>query len=635
MYRKILKVFSEFNLNINFSRFIVLTTLMISVVMSSLTFWSLTMFQEDLILADKRFCKDLSFLLASNIVDLIEINKQQDVAFFLEKVYLSTASIRYILFFDQDGSLLLGLPIYNTRIQNILQLHQNLLQLENKEFLFDIPLINSSRLLNNNIIDIVIPLTKAGNAIGSLDLGIDLNIRFSPSKLIQDLSIFVFVLVWLMLFIGVAFNTIAITAPQKKLLLAIQNIASGNFNQRLNEPINGQLGSLIIGLNEMAEKLQSYEKKNVDKIVSEKSKLETIASVIADGTILVDAELRILFVNKKAQEIFDWFNVDLTGVYIFDYLPIHVNEALLPILNRLVESNYISTNKSKTEEICINLDYNSEKICRFLLTTLLDRILKVLTGIVIVIQDISKEAKLNEAKNQFIGNISHELRTPLCNIGSFLETLIDYNSTLNEREKIKFLTIANNETKRLSLLVNDILDLSVLESEYDYKLEYIDLAQVLYNVASASQIIANKNNIKLIVELEDNLDYVFAHESSVLQVISNLLNNALKFSPHNSQIVLRVYKLSSSNNRDLLLDIDYHSLVRVEILDEGIGIAEEDQKAIFDRFVRVENNIHTLEGTGLGLSIVKNILVKYKTDVIVQSQLNVGTSIWFNLKCLG
>nr|YP_010196707.1 drug sensory protein A [Gracilaria cliftonii]UAD84511.1 drug sensory protein A [Gracilaria cliftonii] len=632
MYSKIFQIFSKFDLDINFNRFIVLVTLMISVIVSSLTFWSLTIFQEDSMVAGRRFCKDLGLLLASNIIDSTDINHQKDIAFFLEKVYLSTASIRYILFFDQYGDLLLGLPIYNTKIQNTLQLHQSLLQLENKEFLFNIPLINSSKLLNHDIIDILIPLTKSGHTLGSLDLGIDLNTRLAPSRLIRDLSIFVFVLVWLMLFIAVTFNTLAIAVPQKHLLLGIQNIASGNFHQRLSLPPNGTLAILFVSFNEMAEKLQSYEKKNVDKIISEKNKLETIVSIIADGTILVDAELRILFVNKTAQDIFNLFNIDLTGVSICNYLPIHVSEALLPILNKLVESSYISTNKSQTEEVYINLDYSSRRICRFLLTTLLDRILKVLTGVVIIIQDISKEAKLNEAKNQFIGNISHELRTPLCNIGSFLETLIDYNGTLDEKEKIDFLTIANNETKRLSSLVNDILDLSVLQSEYDYKLDYIDLAQTLYNVVKTSQIVANKNNIQLIIELEKNINYVLAHESSILQVISNLFNNALKFSPCNSKIVLRVYKLIYP--RSISLDIDIQNLIRFEIIDEGIGIAEEDQKAIFDRFVRVENNVHTLEGTGLGLSIVKNILSKYNIDVIVQSQLNVGTSIWFNLKCL-
>nr|YP_009511191.1 drug sensory protein A [Gracilariopsis longissima]AXI97068.1 drug sensory protein A [Gracilariopsis longissima]UAD88984.1 drug sensory protein A [Gracilariopsis longissima] len=631
MYAKIFKIFSKKFLDLKLkTRLMIFVTLIISIIMSSLTFWSLSMIQEDSIISDRRFCKDLAILLASNIIDLIDTNSQKDLASFVEKIYLSTASIRYILIFDQNGSLFLGLPIYNTKVQSALQLHQNLLQLETQEFLFDTPLINSSKLLNNNIVDIVIPLNKAGKILGSLDLGIDLQITLSSSRLIRDLSIFIFVSVWLMVSIGVVFNTLAIKEPIRQLLLGIQNIAVGNFTQRINLPINGELETLIISFNEMAEKLQSYEKKNVDKIILEKNKLETIVSIIADGAILVDTDLRILFVNRTAQVAFNWLNIDLIGSSICSYLPLHVSEALLPILNNLVESSYLNKKQSQTEEIYINTDYNSEKICRFLLTTVLDRTLKVLTGVVIIIQDISREAKLNEAKNQFIGNISHELRTPLCNIGSFLETLLDYNDTLNEKQKINFLTIANNETQRLSSLVNDILDLSRLESKYDYKLEYIDLKQVLYNIVNTSQIIASKNNIELIIELDPNVNFVLAHESSLLQVIANLLSNALKFSSYHSKIVLRVYLLISIESN--LLNPNIQNLVRVEIIDEGIGVGDEDQKVIFDRFVRVENNIHTLEGTGLGLYIVKNILSKYKVKVMVQSQLGVGTMIWFNLK---
>nr|YP_009500342.1 two component sensor kinase [Gracilariopsis heteroclada]AXE43504.1 two component sensor kinase [Gracilariopsis heteroclada] len=631
MYAKIFKIFSKKYLDAKLKiRLMVLITLIISILISSLTFWSLSIIQEDSIISERRFCKDLGILLASNIIDLIDTNRQKDLASFIEKVYLSTASIRYILIFDQNGDLSLGLPIYNTKVQSALQLHQNLLQLETQEFLFDTPLINSSKLLNNNIVDIVISLNKADKILGSLDLGIDLHITLSSSQLIRDLSIFIFVSVWLMVFIGVVFNTLAIKEPIKQLSLGIKSVAVGNFTQRISSPINGELKALIIGFNEMAEKLQSYEEKNIDKIILEKNKLETIVSIIADGAILVDTELRILFVNKKAQETFNCLNMDLIGSSIYGYLPLHVSEILFPVLNNLVESSYLHKKQSQTKEIYINIDYDSEKICRFLLTTVLDRTLKVLTGVVIIIQDISREAKLNEAKNQFIGNISHELRTPLCNIGSFLETLLDYNDTLDEKQKINFLNIANNETKRLSSLVNDILHLSRLESEYEYKLEYIDLKQLLYNIVNTSQIIASKNNIQLIIELDPNIDFILAHESSLLQVIANLISNALKFSSYYSKIVLRAYLLISAETN--LTSTDVENFVRFEVIDEGIGIGDENQKVIFDRFVRIENNIHTLEGTGLGLCIVKNILSKYNIKAMVQSQLGVGTMIWFNLK---
>nr|YP_009296257.1 hypothetical protein Sebd_105 [Sebdenia flabellata]AOM65192.1 hypothetical protein Sebd_105 [Sebdenia flabellata] len=632
---KIKEFFSEYWLDINIkTRLMALTTLIVSLIMSSLTFWFLTIIQEDSIITDTRFCKDLGTLFASNVLELVESKNQQELASFIEKIYLSTSSIRYILFFHVDGSLFLTLPAYNSKVQQLLQLHQNLFQLEKQDFLFGIPLVKYSKIFNDNITDIIIPLTKNGKNLGTLDLGINSNPSLSSSsKLIGDISIAIFVSIWLMVIVSVVFNALTLTEPIRELLLGLKNIASGNFKQRVNLPFNNELGDLIMSFNEMAERLESYEKTNVYKLTSEKNKLETIVSIIADGTILVDTELRLLFANKIAMKAFDWMNVDIIGKYIFNCFPLHVSEALLPILNDLVKSNCLDSVNCKTEEISIGFDYSSKKVFRFLLTTVIDQNSSMLTGVVIIIQDISREIKLNEAKNQFISNVSHELRTPLCNIGSFLETLLDYNVSLNDQQKMQFLNIANNETKRLSSLVNDILDLSRLESEYEYRLTAVNLSRVFDDVIQASQLMANNNCIDLILEFDSKIKFVAAHESSLLQVIANLVSNAIKFTSYQGKVILRVYTIPplfsdmySSNHRNNSVE-----LVRIEIIDEGIGIDKRDQKHIFDRFVRIENNIHTLEGTGLGLSIVRNILSKYDTQIMVQSQILVGTSFWFDL----
>ncbi len=247
----------------------------------------------------------------------------------------------------------------------------------------------------------------------------------------------------------------------------------------------------------------------------------------------------------------------------------------------------------------------------------------------------SKITRLIAEQQQLVNAVSHELRTPLCNIGSFLETLLDYNDSLNDKQKIQFLRIANSETQRLSVLVNDILDLSRLESTFKYDLSPVNLVYILSYVLKTSEIVANKYNINLILEVESDICFVLGHQNSLLQIFSNLLSNAIKFTHNYSQIVLRVYSLISVPlyiNDYSILDTDkYIDLVRVEIIDEGIGIDKRDQKNVFDRFVRIEDNIHTLQGTGLGLSIVKNILAKYKTNIFLQSQLSTGTSLWFDL----
>uniref|UniRef100_UPI003001DC17 drug sensory protein A n=1 Tax=Anunuuluaehu liula TaxID=3049639 RepID=UPI003001DC17 len=637
---KSIAIIFRFWSGINFkTRFMALATLTVSLVMSSLTFWALNTIQEDSIIADTRFCKDLSILFANNVLDFVEANNRQELASFVEKIYLSTSSIRYILFFQADGSLFFNLPAYGEEVQSLLQLHRNLFHFETQNALLNIPLVKYNTILQNNIIDIIIPLTKNNQALGFLDLGINSNPTLSSSsKLIRDISITIFVSIWLMVIIGATFNSLIITEPIQELLLGVKSIAAGNFSQRIKLTFNNDLGNLILNFNEMAERLESYEKKNVDKLMIEKVKLETIVSTITDGVILVDTELRLLFVNQIAMKAFNWTNLNFIGKYLFNYFPLHINDALLPILNNIVKSNFLYNFNYKTEELCIDLEYNlsSRKFFRFLLTAILDQDNDLLIGVAIIIQDITREVKLNEAKNQFIANISHELRTPLCNIGSFLETLLDYHSCLSSQQQRRFLNIANNETNRLSELVNDILDLSRLESEYNYSLNRVNIAEIIYDIVESSQLIADFNEIKLMIELDPNVKFVWANESSLLQVFANLISNAIKFTNRQGQIVLRVYLIASYINEDNNIK-DYENkkqsleLVLIEIIDEGIGIDKRDQKHVFDRFVRIENNIHTLEGTGLGLSIVSNILNKYNTQIILRSDLFVGTSFSFHL----
>nr|WCH54670.1 drug sensory protein A [Hypnea edeniana] len=633
IYIKVISHISDWWSNINLkTRVMVFMTLLVSLIMSSLTFWSLTIIQGDSIITDTRFCQDLGTLFASNIIDFVETNNRQELASFVEKIYLNTSSIRYILLFHTDGSLFFSLPVYSNKIQSLLQLHRNLFQLETQNFLFGIPLVKYNSIFNDYIIDITIPLTKNGKNFGSLDLGINSNpILISSSKLIRGVSMAIFVSIWLMVIIGIAFNMLTLTEPIKQLLLGIKNISSGNFNQRIDLNFDGELGDLILGFNDMAERLESYEKKNVDKLMLEKMKLETIVSTIADGAILVDTELRLLFANQIAIKAFNWFNVDILGQRIFFHLPSHVNEALLPVLNSLIKSHCLQDMKYQTKEVCINLDYGSKKTFRFLLTTVLEHRSNVLTGVAIIVQDISREIQLNDAQNQFITNVSHELRTPLSSISSFLETLLDYNNILTTKQKVHFLKIANNETKRLSTLVNDILNLSRLESVPSYILTPVDIISIINDSINASYLIANYNNVEIVVEYDPSIKCVWAHENSLLQVFANLISNSIKFTTFKGNILLRLYIPTNSHFNQVCIGNSYKNTVRVEIIDEGIGIDKIDQKRVFNRFVRIENHVHILEGTGLGLSIVTNILSKHKTKIMLQSHLFVGTSLWFDL----
>lgn len=623
-------------LNVNLkTRLISIMILVISILMSTITFISLIRIQNELIETDKDFCRDLSVILSNDIIKLIEHNKLTELNSFIERIYLATSSIYYVRLFNIQGNLSCAFPMYNTFLQHPVDLHSHIISFNYYQFFFNIPFIYSSIDTNYSYIHALLPIVKDSEVLGFLQLGLNYNPSILyTANIVRDVSILVFVSVWLMFMLGAFFNFIIITEPIRKLLVGLRSIALGNFNQKIESSCNGELGDLIISFNEMSERLECYEKKNVAQLTSEKAKLEALVSTIADGAILLDTELRLLFVNQIALKVFQWSNKDLIGKVIFQCLPIHVNEALLPILNNMVQSNCLDKQILQPQEVSIDLNYESLKTYRFFLSTVINQDSQGLNGLVITVQDITRETQLNEAKNQFISNVSHELRTPLCNIGSFLETLIDYSHKLNSQQKSQFLSIAYAETQRLNSLINDVLDLSRLESEYNYVLKPVTLGNTIASIVQASQIIAFNKKVKLIVEIHYTVKKIFANENSLYQVLSNLISNALKFTHKEGRIVIRVYPLCLMYSC-ACSDKKKMQVIRLEVIDEGLGIDKTFQKQIFDRFMRVENNIHTLEGTGLGLSIVKNIIEKHNSKIAVYSEVGIGTSFWFDLLIIG
>jgi two-component system sensor histidine kinase NblS len=281
--------------------------------------------------------------------------------------------------------------------------------------------------------------------------------------------------------------------------------------------------------------------------------------------------------------------------------------------------------EAEAMEFTIPLTEPSYRTLRILLNTVLDQARENVRGLAITVQDITREAALNEAKAQFISNVSHELRTPLFNIKSFIETLHDYGENLSDTERLEFLETANHETDRLTRLVNDVLDLSRLESNRQYVIDAVDIAQPIEQTLRTHRLNAKDKQIQLVQSVEPALPPVMGNYDLLLQVFSNLVGNALKFTEPGGQVVLRAYKLTNCGQKGQA------DCIRIEVSDTGIGIAPEDQQAIFDRFFRVENRVHTLEGTGLGLSIVKNIIEKHNSQVHLISEVGGGTTFWFDL----
>ena len=622
---------SEFTLQ---TKLMAIATLVVSLVMSSLTFWAVNSIQQDAQVNDTRFGRDLGLLLASNVAPLVAEDDLTQVAQFSGRFFKSTSSVRYIIYANKEGHIFFGIPFSQDEVKNSLTIQRKLELPEDYQPDVKTPVIRQHLTPDGKVTDVFVPLSLNNQYLGVLAIGINPNPTVvASSNLTRDVTIAVFISIWAMVILGGVFNALTITQPIKELLLGVKNIATGNFKQRIDLPLGGELGELILSFNDMAERLEKFEEQNIEELTAEKAKLETLVSTIADGAILLDSQLKLILVNPAARRMFNWEETHIVGEYLLEYLPPEVTKQLQQPLTHISQGEHTEDEKYHHSilptrgEFTISLNPPHQHTFRILLTQVLDQNRENIKGIVMTVQDITKEAELNEAKSQFISNVSHELRTPLFNIKSFIETLLEYGDDLTEAEKLEFLQTANNETDRLTRLVNDVLDLSRLESSRSYEFTPLDLAQPIEQTLRTYQLNAKDKNIRLIQDIEPFLPPIWGHYDLLLQVFTNLVGNALKFTLEEGTVTIKAYAVRANPENP-----SEYSHVRVEITDTGIGIAPEDQEAIFDRFFRVENRVHTLEGTGLGLSIVKNIADKHNSRIHLVSEEGVGTTFWFDLQ---
>jgi two-component system sensor histidine kinase NblS len=627
IYTKPQRWWTEFSLQ---TKLMALITLLVSLLMSAVTFWAVNDIQTDARLNDTRFGKDLGLLLAANVAPLVAKNDLKEVTRLSKEFYDSSSSIRYILYADPDGEIFYGIPFTSNEVQNSLSIRRRIQLPEDPMMRPDRPLVRQHITPQGEVTDVFVNLQHDGKSLGIIAIGINPNpTAVASSGLTLDVTTAVFVSIWAMVILGAASNAVTITRPLRELVAGVQNIASGNFKQRIDLPFGGELGELIRSFNEMAQRLKKYEEQNIEELTAEKTKLETLVSTIADGALLLDSDMRIVLANPAAIKIMGWDH-DLTqndwkGKSILNILP----DRLSADLGRSLMQ--IATGDREGGEFRIMASGDKDSVLahafRIWITSVLSTS-NAIKGIAITIQDITREVELNAAQSRFISNVSHELRTPLFNIKSFIETLHEYGDELSDDQKKEFLGTANSETDRLTRLVNDVLDLSRLESGRQFHFSAIDLSETIEQTVRTYKLNASSKGVELIHEIAPNLERIWGNYDLILQVLSNLVGNALKFTETGGKVTIRIYPWQDQTTTQPHRTVNY---VRVEVEDTGYGIPAEDCDRIFDRFFRVEDKVHTLEGTGLGLSIVRNIIEKHHSEIHIKSTVGVGSTFWFDL----
>jgi len=408
-----------------------------------------------------------------------------------------------------------------------------------------------------------------------------------------------------LLFCGYVLLGISLEKELKKISLLSKITTSwrqGKFS-KITYYSDNEIGKIADNLNYLLEQLDKCHK----LIKEEESRITAILAGIKAGVMVLDRDGQVILVNKGLEKLFGNLNFNGTPKPLIEVvrnyeLEKFLSQALKDLKEMSQEIEFLLPN-SKTIQIHAAplKDEEDQKV-----------------GLVVVFDDITEERKLEKMRSEFIANVSHELRTPLTSIKGFLETLLD--GALEDTTIAKhFLQIMNSETERLTRLIDDLLSLSRIEAKkVDFTpkpLAFIELVQKM-NLLFKSRL--EEKGLTLEIQVPKDLPLVLADSDMISQVLINLLDNAIKYTPSGGRIVL--------------LTRVKHPFVEIEVKDTGIGIPEESQKRIFERFYRVDKaRSRELGGTGLGLAIVKHIIDLHMGKVWVESKVGEGSTFGFSL----
>jgi two-component system phosphate regulon sensor histidine kinase PhoR len=391
----------------------------------------------------------------------------------------------------------------------------------------------------------------------------------------------------------------AFTRPLSHMTRVAGEIASGGYGQRIDATSRDELGQLGSALQQMSEQLDE----RLNSLTQERNELLAVLSSMQEGVIAVDGEERVVHMNDMAADLLATSAEASTGQRIWEVTRIQeVCDALAHVLEH--DSDHAG-------EFGV-LAGNGERVLEMRVTPLRDRKAQT-TGAVLVLHDVTRLRKLETVRREFVSNVSHELKTPLTAIRGFVETLLD-DEDVDPETREHFLTRMKDQAVRLSTLVTDLLVLSRVESEEGaLERRALDLRDPLADSASRLAADATGKSVEFAFEPPGEPVRIVGDEEALRQVVDNLLDNALKYTPDGGSVTL---SLGTSKGTAV-----------IEVVDTGIGIEPTHQDRIFERFYRVDKaRSREIGGTGLGLSIVKNIVEAHGGCVSVESEPGRGST---------
>lgn len=467
----------------------------------------------------------------------------------------------------------------------------------------------NSSLKTSNIIVSSPMINSSGINIGSVTVGLSGNIISQISSTTRASLLFVFSVAWIVFAFVILINTYLITRELRILHNGVQKISTGEFGYTIKDKdVSVEVKELFNAFNQMSNRLHIYEEQNIEQLTLERNKLEAVLMSIANGVVVCDNNDNVVLINNHAHKLLELDDEQILNIKIQDYVDTEGNFCFKDKIEEFKDTP-LEVMENKPLEFNIQVD---KRVIKSIISPMFTRN-KDYVGYIIVLIDMTKEAEMDAMRSTFISNVSHELRTPVTVLRSYIDTLYNYGNEFDYDTQKEFIGTINQEIIRLQGMVNDILDFSRMEANAQMEKSLNSVYEVVDTCVSQVQALTKERNLKITVTKDDGIPEFLFNYDGIERALTNLLSNAIKYSPDNGEIKVNLTKID--NNAE------------ITVTDQGCGIAPEFQKKIFDRFYRVENNIHTVKGTGLGLHLVKQTIEKYHNGkVFVNSAVGQGST---------
>ncbi|CAM4151717.1 PAS domain-containing sensor histidine kinase [Streptococcus penaeicida] len=424
--------------------------------------------------------------------------------------------------------------------------------------------------------------------------------------IIGNLSLFELAILLLLIFVAVYFIYLAIRDYRNAKIIKQMSLKMRDLiNGRYTDDITGKADIELIELSEQLNDLSDVFRLTHENLAQEKNRLASILAYMSDGVLATDRTGQILMVNETAQK----------------QLNISREEALKKNITDLLGSDSPYTYRelvSKTPIVTINRrDETGEFITLRLRFALNRRESGFISGLVVVLHDTTEQEKEERERRLFVSNVSHELRTPLTSVKSYLEALDE--GALKEDIAPSFIKVSLDETNRMMRMISDLLNLSRIDNQVTrLAVEMTNFTAFMTSILNRFDLVRNQNTVagksyEIIRDYPITSVWLEIDNDKMTQVIENILNNAIKYSPDGGKIRVKMKTTDSQ--------------LIISISDQGLGIPKKDLPLIFDRFYRVDKARSRAQGgTGLGLAIAKEIIKQHNGFIWAKSDYGKGST---------